>query len=178
MDRRAVSLVFALWTGAAAPAPGQAPTGIKRSQHGTLSQAIASADVRVIYNRPVARGRTLFGGVVAWGRVWNPGADSATTISFSHDMLVNQRPLPAGEYTLWARPDPKAWTLIFSKATHIWHTPYPGVDQDALRVDVVPQSGPHMETLAFYFPMVDGDSATLALQWGTTIVPLALKVRR
>jgi hypothetical protein len=44
-------------------------------------------------------------------------------------------------------------------------------------VKVSPQSGDHMETLGFYFPMVDADSAVLALHWGKTVVPLKIRAR-
>ena len=34
-----------------------------------------------------------------------------------------------------------------------------------------------MESMAYYFPVVDGKDATLRLHWGTVIVPLAIKVQ-
>lgn len=42
------------------------------SQHGSVSQRIGGALVTIEYNRPVARGRKLFGALVPWGRIWNP----------------------------------------------------------------------------------------------------------
>jgi hypothetical protein len=33
-----------------------------------------------------------------------------------------------------------------------------------------------METLAFYFPVVDAKHAELVLHWGTVVVPLAIDV--
>ena len=155
-----------------------AQEGIPFSQHGTVSQRVGHTDIAITYNRPVARGRTLFGGVVRWGRVWNPGADSATSIALSKDVLVNDQPLPAGEYTLWVtpQPEPEPWTVIFSRATHVFHTPYPGEQHDVLRLSIRPEQGAHMEVLAFYFPVVAPDSATLRLHWGTTIVPLRIRV--
>ena len=33
-----------------------------------------------------------------------------------------------------------------------------------------------METLAFYFPMVDDHKAELVLHWGTVVVPMAIEV--
>ena len=33
-----------------------------------------------------------------------------------------------------------------------------------------------METLAFYFPVVNGKHAELVLHWGTVVVPLAIDV--
>lgn len=158
------------------PVAAQEPAGIPFSQHGEVLQRIGFTDVRISYNRPVARGRTLFGGVVRWGRIWNPGADSATTIGFSRDVTVNGALLPAGTYTLWVIPRQDApWTVVFSRRTHIFHTPYPGEEHDAARFEVAPERGSHMEVLAFYFPVVAPDSAIVRLHWGETIVPMTIK---
>ena len=158
-------------------AAGAHAQGIPFSQAGSVSQRVGYTDISITYNRPVARGRTLFGdhAVVPWGRVWHPGADSATTITFSRDVLIEGRPLAAGSYTLWTIPRPDTWTIIFSRATHVFHIPYPGEARDALRVDVTPQRGEHMEVLAYYFPVVAPDSAVLRLQWGEMVVPIRIR---
>jgi hypothetical protein len=150
---------------------------IPLSQHATVSQRVGLTDISISYNRPVARGRTLFGGLVRWGRVWHPGADSATTIGFSRDVLVEGKPLAAGQYTLWVIPDTASWTVIFSHAVHVFHIPYPGESHDALRVTVTPVQGSDMEVLAYYFPVVGPDSAVLNLHWGTTVVPVRIRTR-
>jgi len=149
-----------------------------RSQHGTVTQHIEGTEVSISYNRPVARGRELFGSLVRWDRIWHPGADSATTISFSKDVTSDGRALAAGRYSLWTIPEapPKPWTVIFNRGVGGWHTNYPGESQDALRISVSTETGPHIETLAYYFPMVDADSAVLRLQWGTVIVSMKIKV--
>ena len=172
-------VVLAVLGLAAAGAPhALAQGGIRPSQHGTVSQRVGYAEISVSYNRPVARGRTLFGGVVNWGRIWTPGADSATLVEFSRDVDVQGQALKAGTYSLWIQPQPapEPWTVIFSRAVHIFHLPYPGPDQDALRLTVVPDTGEHMEALAFYFPVVAPDSAVLRMHWGTTVVPLSIRV--
>lgn len=144
------------------------------SQHATVSQRVGLLDISISYNRPVARGRTLFGGLVKWRRVWHPGADSATTIGFSRDVSIEGKSLAAGQYTLWAIPDTASWTVIFSHATHVFHIPYPGESHDALRVTVTPVQGTYMEVLVYYFPVVGPDSAVLNLHWGTTVVPVRI----
>jgi hypothetical protein len=150
------------------------PPRIRPSQPGAVEQSIGATRIRIVYNRPLARGRTLFGDVVKWGRVWTPGADSATLISFSTAVTVNGEKLAAGEYSLWMEPqEQEDWTVIFSKATHVFHIPYPS-GQDVLRLRAKPRTGSMMETLAFYFPVVDGASAELDLHWGTIIVPLSI----
>lgn len=149
----------------------------RQSQPATVTQTIGHTQVTVIYNRPSARGRKLFGGVVEWGEVWCPGADEATTLTLSKDVLVAGQPLAAGKYSIWAIPTPEAWTLIFSKAAAVFHVPYPGAAQDALRITLKPVAGPFVETLAFYFPTVGTDRALLHLHWGETIVPIPISVK-
>ncbi|HEX4599946.1 MAG TPA: DUF2911 domain-containing protein [Gemmatimonadales bacterium] len=159
-------------------APGAlAAQAVHLSQPATVTQRVGNAAVTIVYNRPSARGRKLFGGVVAWGRVWCPGADSATTIAFSSNVRVAGQPLAAGKYSVWAIPQPDEWTLIFSKAADVFHVPYPGAAHDALRITVKPKAGPFFETLAFYFPSVESDQTLLALQWGETMVPIPITLR-
>jgi hypothetical protein len=153
----------------------QDPPKIKPSQHGTVSQRIADTTITVEYNRPVARGRELFGRLVPYGRIWCPCADDATTVEVSTGVMIEGKELPAGRYSLWTDPAAERWTVIFNKNASAWHTRYPE-GQDALRVQVTPRTGSHMETLAFYFPVVDGKKAELALHWGTVVVPVKIEV--
>jgi hypothetical protein len=152
-----------------------AQQGPKPSQRGTVSQRINDTAVTIDYSRPVARGRELFGKLVPYGRVWCPGADDATTIDVTTDITVDGQALPKGKYSLWAEPNAEKWVVIFNRVPNVFHTRYPA-GQDALRVDVTPRAGQHMETLAFYFPVVEGRKAELVLHWGTVMVPLALEV--
>jgi hypothetical protein len=150
--------------------------GYPFSQRGSVTQMVAFTKISVEYGRPVARGRALFGALVPWDSVWHPGADSATRITFTHDVLIEGKPLRAGEYSLWLIPHEHApWTVIFSRAAHTFHRPYPGAKFDVLRVDVAPEQVSHMESFAIYFPSVLRDEATLRLHWGTTAVALRIK---
>lgn len=155
-----------------------AAQAIPFSQRASVSQTLGFTQIRIDYGRPTARGRALFGdsAIVKWDRMWHPGADSASRITFDRDVLFEGKPLAAGEYTLWTIPRTSGqWTLIVSKAAHVFHTPYPGESQDALRVEVTAERGAHMESLAFYFPAVLRDEATLRLHWGEVVVPMRIK---
>ncbi|CAN5195947.1 hypothetical protein BH23GEM2_BH23GEM2_17610 [soil metagenome] len=152
--------------------------GIPFSQRGAVHQTVAFTEITVEYSRPVARGRVLFGdsAVVRWDRIWHPGADSATRISFSHDMLLEGHPVRAGTYSLWLLPRAHApWTLILSSAVYVYHAPYPGEASDVLRIEVTPERGAHMETLAIYFPLVLRDDAIMRVHWGDMILPVRIK---
>jgi len=169
-----------LWAVAAtAIASLGAMQGVPFSQHGTVSQRVSHTNIDIEYNRPVARGRELFGALVKWDSIWHPGADSASRIRFDKDIVLQDKALAKGEYSLWLIPRQSApWTLILSKAAHVFHQPYPGAEHDALRVDIAPEKGAHMEAMAFYFPVVGRDSVILRMHWGETILPIRIKVSR
>lgn len=149
---------------------------VSKSQEAAVSQRIANTEITITYSRPVARGRNLFGALVPYDQVWNPGADQATAIALTRDVQINEQPLKSGKYSLWAIPRRESWTIIFSRAAEVFHTPYPGENQDALRLEARPGQGPHMEALGFYFPIVEGKDAVLRLHWGNVMVPLAITV--
>ena len=175
-----------------APAPAVAPTSqaadqadasvipldeVKPSQSGSVSQTIANTELTITYDRPVARGRELFGGIIPYGEIWNPGANDATAITLSRAVTINGNRLDAGKYSIWAIPGEPEWTVIFSRAADVFHQPYPGEEHDALRLTIAPTTGDYVETLAFYFPVVEKKDAELRLHWGETIVPFAITVR-
>jgi hypothetical protein len=152
------------------------PDEVRKSQAAAVSQRIANTEITVTYSRPVARGRDLFGALVPYDVVWNPGADQATAVAFTRDVEIEGQALPAGKYSIWVIPRAERWTVIFSNAAEVYHTPYPGEAQDALRLDVRAERGPYSEALTFSFPQVEGKDAVLALQWGEVRVPMSIRV--
>jgi hypothetical protein len=150
---------------------------VKPSQTGTVSQEVGSTKITLQYDRPVARGRELFGSLVKWGATWTPGANVATTIDLSEDVTVQSEPLAKGKYSIWSIPGEQEWTMIFNKKDNAHHLAYP-TGEDALRVTAKPEQSAHMETLAWYFPVVGPDSTILRVHWGTTTVPLTIKTKK
>ncbi len=169
VSRRALAVMLvasALSVGAAGAALAQ---GYPFSQRTAVSQHVALTLITLEYGRPVARGRVLFGQLVPWDSIWHPGADSATRITVDHDVRIENHELKAGEYSLWLIPREHApWTVIFSRAAHVFHKPAPDASFDALRVDVMPEPLSHMESMAIEFPRVLRDEATMTIHWGTT----------
>lgn len=162
-----VMMFVALWSQAA----------VKPSQHGSVMQEVAGTTFNIEYDRPVARGRDLFGALVPYDRVWCPGANTCTTLTVSTDVTIEGKKLPAGTYTVWAEPGASSWSIIFNTAHPTFHTQHARVaDQDFLTVDVKPRVATHMETLAFYFAVVEGHHTELVLHWGSVAVPMSIDV--
>jgi hypothetical protein len=172
---RAMALSMALVVSVSGAGVAQ---GYPFSQRGRVDQTVAFTDISIRYGRPVARGRRLFGdsALVKYDTIWHPGADSATRVTFSHDVKIEGHDVKAGEYSIWLIPRAdKPWTFILNRAAHVFHQPYPGDSSVALRVDVMPERGAHMETLAFYFPVVLRDEAVLRIHWGEMMLPIRIK---
>ena len=150
--------------------------GYPPSQRGTVAQRVAFTDISIEYGRPTARGRALFGALVPWDSIWHPGADLATQITVSRDIVLDGAPVAKGTYTAWLSPRATgSWTFILNRTKKIQHTPYPGAASDLLRLDVMPDQATSVETLTYQFPMVLRDEATLRLQWGTTGIAMKIK---
>ena len=174
-----VALPVAL-SGLATPVSAQVSRGdpVPPSQYATVSQAVAWSLLDVEYRRPVARGRELFGELVPWDEAWTPAADSAAVFTTTAPLLVADQPLDAGSYSVWLVPrDSGAWTLILSSAARVFHAPYPGASADALRVDLTPTTGEHVESVQFSFPWAEGQRTELHLRWGTTVLAIPIQVR-
>jgi hypothetical protein len=149
----------------------------KKSQMATVTQLVGPANIEIVYRRPVARGRELFGKLVPFGKVWTPSADSAAVFITSRDLDINGARLKAGRYAVWMIPGAADWIVIFSAHERVFHLTLPDSIDEVLRVKTKSHPGDHMETLGFYFPMVENDSATLNMHWGRTVVPINIKAR-
>jgi hypothetical protein len=102
----------------------------------TVRATVGAANIEVAYSRPFRRGRTIFGStVVPWGRVWRTGANAATQITTSRDLMFGSTHLPAGKYTLWTLPSPDGSKLIINSQTGQWGTDY-DAKRDVARLDL------------------------------------------
>ncbi len=146
------------------------------SQHGVVSQTINRTVVTLEYDRPVARGRVLFGNLVEWDAIWTPGANRATWIDLSEPVELEGHPLDAGRYAIWMVPkENEPWEVVVVGEWDTDHGMFP-FGEEVFRTMVQPETGSHMEVLAYYFPVIGPYEATLRFHWGSTIIPLRIEV--
>lgn len=75
---------------------------------------------KIVYSQPVKRNREIFGKVVPYGEVWRTGANEATEITVTKDIMVNGTPLKAGTYSLFTIPEKDNWTIILNSELGLW----------------------------------------------------------
>lgn len=109
---------------------------------------------------------------------WRVGANENTTVTLSHDMLVEGEHLPAGTYGfhLIVREEGQPWTAIFSHNNSAWGSFFYDESEDALRVDAMPGDHAFTEWLTFDFPDKDPEACTMAMRWENKSFPLRFEV--
>ncbi|MEM1325900.1 MAG: DUF2911 domain-containing protein [Bacteroidota bacterium] len=135
-----------------------------------MTSTMGDTKVTVNYGSPSVKGRTIWGDLEPYDEVWRTGANDATTIEFSEDVMIEGEKLAAGKYALFTIPSEGEWTVIFnSKPDQFGDYSYDEAD-DALRVKVTPMElDESVEQMAFE---VEDDK--IILKWDRMAVPFAV----
>ncbi|GAB3861344.1 DUF2911 domain-containing protein [Hymenobacter terrigena] len=151
--------------------PTPAKDAVKPSPAATATGKIGTTDVTVNYSSPGVKGRKIFGGLEQYGKVWRAGANEATTVEFSKNVMVEGKALPAGKYGFFVIPaESGPWTVIFNKVPNQWGAFKYDEKQDALRVMVTPRKTALTERLAY-----EVTPKGLVLRWENVELPVAIK---
>jgi hypothetical protein len=152
--------------------------GGRVSPHESTSAAIDGSDITITYGRPSMRGRTIFGGLIPYGRVWCPGADEATTLDSSRALQLGDLTVPPGPHTIWIRPTAATWTLIVSKEPSGFHTNY-NASADLGKIDMIKRAlDAPVERLTFaVVKNPAGRGGLVVMSWETTEVSVPFAVQ-
>jgi len=143
-----------------------------------LHQKVGVTDVKVEYSRPAKKGRTLFVDVEEFGKIWRTGANASTKISFSDDVTLEGKPVPAGEYALYSIPGQTDWTvMLYKDLTLGGNVGSYDESKELVRVNVKAEiiSGP-VESFTIDIGNISANGATIALVWGEYYVPIKMEV--
>ena|SRR5688572_30709142 len=131
---------------------------------------------RVIYSRPKKEGRTVFGGLVGYGKVWRLGANEATEIEFYKPVTIGGTKVAAGRYTLYALVSEKSWTFIVNKETDIWGAFKYDASKDVAKVEAaVETTTDAVESLSMAFTK-SGNDINLVVAWENVKVKMPISL--
>jgi len=166
----ALMLASIALTAGIAAAQERGDDSARASKNGLTEGKIGGADVKITYGRPKVKGREIWDALVPYADVWRAGADEATTITFSKDVKVEGKAVPAGTYGLFYIPESDHWTVILNKVPKQWGAFRYSEKDDLLRVDVKPmQNQPMTEELTYE---IAGDK--VLLKWEKVVVPFTV----
>ncbi len=129
------------------------------------------AIIRVVYSRPMANGREIFGELVPYGEVWRTGANEATEIKLFQDVTFGGKKIKAGVYALFTQPGEKEWTIIFSKDLDYWGAYSYNDKNDVARITApVTSLDNAVEAFTIQFEDKGSNRGVMWLAWDTTTV--------
>lgn len=154
-----------------APEPRPSPMAVAQA---TLSDGTY---VVVRYSSPRMRGRDIFGGLVPLGEVWRLGANEATEITVTQDVMFGGTRLPAGTYALFTIPNEDSWTLILNENLGQWGAFSYDEEADFARVEVPAQRSDqiHEAFTVTLEPNADESAASLSMVWDQTRVTVPIE---
>ena len=180
--RRCLPLVLLLTLMALPRAEAQDHVPAPEMRQSPLAMTQAMLDdgtyLKVTYGSPRMRGREIYGGLVPYDELWRLGANEATELTTTGDILLAGEELPAGTYTLFAIPGEDAWTLVVNEKLGQWGAYAYDADHDVMRVEVpVEELDATHEALTLHFDEVEEPVAEreLYVDWADTRVVIPVQ---
>ena len=149
-----------------------------KSPKASASFTIGYTEITIAYSSPAVRGRTIWGVLEPYGEIWRAGANEATKISFSTDVIVEGKLLSAGQYSFFLIPkETGSWTAIFNEVAEQWGSYEYDQSKDALRVDaMVKDSDINEEHLNYQIVEQGPDAGYIRLGWENKRIYVRFKV--
>ena len=143
-----------------------------------LEQMVGLTEVEVEYSRPSMRGRTIFGDLVPYDKLWRTGANKNTIVSFSDDVKIGGKDVKAGSYAIFTKPGEAVWEVIFYSDTENWGTPQ---NWDASKVAAtikteVMKMPMNVETFTITIDDLTNNGANLGILWEDVYVGVPFEV--
>lgn len=143
-----------------------------------LEQVVGITTVTLEYSRPAMRGRTIFGELVPYGKLWRTGANMRNKITFDSAVTIGGSILKAGSYTFFTIPQANEWEVIFYTEYNASGAPAT-LDESKVvaRLKVKAQKMPmSIQSFTITIDDVTNSSAVLGLLWENTYVGVPFSV--
>lgn len=151
----------------------------RKSPQANTSQTVGVTIIEINYSRPFVKGREVWGenGIVPLDKVWRAGANEATTINFSTDVLIDTVLVKKGKYGLFVIPNAtNKWIVAINKKHKQWGAFTYNQKEDVVRAMVKVREIDHQESLLFSFNELKDNYTVLSLSWGNKKVNLTISV--
>jgi hypothetical protein len=146
----------------------------------TVMQKVGLTDVTIEYSRPGLKGRDMFEALTPVDKMWRTGANTGTKITFSTDVKVEGKDVPAGKYTFYSIPGASEWTIMIYKDNDLggYVSRYDEANE-LTRFKVKSMAvTPKVETMTFGVNDIskDGTKASIVFMWENTAWKLNVEV--
>lgn len=127
---------------------------------------IGYTDIEINYGSPHVKDRNLWGSLIPYDELWRAGANVATTVTISTDVIIKGSVLPAGRYALFIIPRKSSpWTVIFSNKPDQWGAFGHQEDEEVLRTEIEPSKSHFSEELSYRVEQYDFEHGVIMMDW-------------
>ncbi|MFY0672951.1 MAG: DUF2911 domain-containing protein [Bacteroidia bacterium] len=142
-----------------------------------VEQTVGLTQIDIVYSRPGAKGRTIFGDLVPYNEIWRTAANKATAVTFSQDITFGGKEVKAGTYSLFTVPGEKEWTVMLNTETELWGAGNYNEENEVASVKVKSaKTGDYYETFTISFDNLTDESANMNIVWENTKVSVKIGV--
>lgn len=143
-----------------------------------MTQMVGLTEMTLEYSRPAMRGRTIFGDLVPYGKVWRTGANANTKITFDTDVTIGGTAVKKGTYAIFTIPNAASWDVMFYSDSNNWGTPREWDDSKVVaKVSAEVMSLPwDIESYTMTFDDLKDGSVVVGMLWEKSYVGVKIDV--
>jgi len=150
----------------------KAPKKKSKSPHTSAMGNVGENHIHIEYSSPSVRGRQIWGGLVSYGEIWVTGANQATSIKFSNDVIIGGVEIASGKYALFTIPGENEWTVIINKNWEQHLGDDYSQEEDIVRLSVVPEENEFVESLKYSVVSSDETKGYIHFEWEKLIIAI------
>lgn len=138
----------------------------KPSPLGEVEQKVGLTELEIEYSRPSVKGRTIFGDLVPYDKMWRLGANMATKLEISTPITIGGKEIAKGEYSMQAIPAENGdWTIIINSDANLRGLSGYDEKKDVVRINAKAMVNSFTETFTMGFDKLTNNSAVITIQW-------------
>ena len=141
----------------------------------TIQQTVGVTEVSITYSRPGAKGRTIFGDLVPYNKMWRTGANKATSITFGDDVVFGESKVKKGTYSLFTIPGENEWNVVLNSETELWGAGDYNKDNEITSIKVkANKTADFTESFTIDFTAFTSFGAIMSLSWENTQINIPI----
>lgn len=141
-----------------------------------VEQAVGLTKVTIEYSRPSIKGRTIFGDLVPFDKIWRTGANSACKITFGDKVSIGGQELGKGAYAVLTKPGKTSWDVMFYKFDGAGFGGYVEKEPDVTVTADAQKTGMTIESFTVNIHHLRNESANLFMGWENTMVSVPIEL--
>ncbi len=153
---------------------------LKGSPRRTVCQSFGDDYIKIDYGAPGVKDRVIWGGLVAYDKVWSGGAHNATKLTLMGNAVFGtKQELLGGEYALFFIPGKDSWTIIVNENFNQHLADDYEQQKDVLRINVKPKKMKQaVQRLTYDISLNPKNSreGILSLRWEKLSIELPFKM--